>query len=159
MTWFERNWGYFAFFGGLLVPTLVVSFMWAWAGKDAMHVGGRQLLHLGWGALLYMLFSRLALVGERQAKVHFGWMLWYFLPIALVLAAALNQEFGWTVRDWQIQPGDYRHFEDPVDKAKSFSDIPCWLFGAIVAAWRDYFMGHRLVVARNDYLTGLKWWI
>lgn len=136
----------FVVFGSLFAIVFAVFGGWAIMSEESLvkHAYDREVMHSGWGALLYMLFSRLLLMLERLRNWELGWKLWYFIPLSCVLALALNQEFGF--------PGDFRTFYGTPTMWKSFPDIACWMIGAIATAWYTYFMAVRLHTARIDYL-------
>ena len=151
MSWIGKNRLYFYVFGGLMAVVAVVSTI---ALSDTQHegLGGhvwfRTLLHLPWGFVLYALFSRLLLFGERQSSRVCDWRTWNGVLIGLIVAIAVNQEFGF--------PGDFRHADTLQLRLKSFADLAGWTFGALACAWRDYFMADRLHEVRGNRLEWLR---
>ena len=152
MNWVAKNRLYFYVFGGLIAVVSVVSGLALSDSSDlSEHVWFRTLLHLPWGFVLYCLFTRLLQVAEAHlswssAKWTSDYRYFYGICIGVVIAIAVNQEFGF--------PGDFRHAENWQlrEQLKSFGDIAGWLFGALAAAWRDYFMADDLAEIRKSRL-------
>lgn len=156
MTWFERNWKYFAFFGGLLL-VWPVMFLCALLtdGADWEHWQDRELLHFGYGFALYALFQRLMLVFQRVCDKRFKypfawhWRTWFWTPVALVICIAMTQEFVWSLgAGWG---GDF--WDNEVGSPfKSFADVALWTCGATVMAWHTYFMAYQNSRYKRAYL-------
>ena len=155
----------FGIFGGLLA---IMCIVYAIAPENAReHIVDREVLHNGWGALLFMLLSRLILVWERVRDKAIAWYVWYFGPLVLMLA--INATNEWVFSFTQILPGE--NFVDPFGgdwarakragdlalRWKSFADLAGWQFGGLVAAWWSYYMADQLSWARRHYLDALEW--
>ena len=153
-------------FGGLF---FVICIVMTYAGVDgrkqlAEHIAFREfVIHLPWGAALYLLFSVLMPTWERRrnrrhvTQRRFGWFVGLLTPVAVTLACAAIQEFGFSVTelldggspwggDWN-RPGI-----DLADQLKSIADLAGWAFGALAAAWYAYKMPEPLWHWRQDYL-------
>ena len=163
-----KHWLPFAVFGGLLAVILAVYID---AGDDdelKRHILNREFsVHLGWGALLFMLFTRLLLVFERTADKAIPWFVWYFAPLVVTLAINATNEWGiamtpppercadcpWLGGDWAraVEMGD-----QPL-RWKSVADLAGWQFGGLVAAWWSYYMADQLAWARRHYLDSREW--
>ena len=158
----------FAVFGGLLA---VIAAVWMNAkvrGLDdlAAHILNREFaVHIGLGFALYGLFGRLLLVAERKRGRHLDWLPWYFVPLCILLSINATNEWlvamtgrpdGWPEgRPLTWFGGDWKRaqiMQSAPTMLKSIADMAAWAFGALACAWRDYFMGERLWLARADYL-------
>ena len=164
----RKHWLPFSIFGSLLAVILTVIAV-APTKELQGHIFNREFaVHFGWGALLYMYFSRLVLFLERRRSkrtVNFkrlGWRAWYFLPLAIMLA--INATNEWLFSFTQIWPWDWvnplggdwaraTRAGDLEKRWKSIADIAGWAFGGLATAWYTYFMAGRLFNARHDFLT------
>ena len=126
------------------------------------HVLDRNIqMHLCAGVALYLLFSRLLIVVEHlRGHRRFHWFVWFFAPVAAVMAISICQEYVFSILGgpetrWQWG-GDYRangRAGDYVAQFKSFADNATWFAGSMAAAWYCYYCPERNLSARHEYLT------
>ena len=124
------------------------------------HVLDRNIqIHLFAGMGLYLLFARLVLAVERPTGKRLPWWLWYFLPVAFVMAISVCQEYVFSLMgETKGAHGDYHYWMaqgERIKASKSFADNATWFSGSMIAAWWSYFMPKRLWRARLDYLTAI----
>ena len=113
--------------------------------KFALHIWNREIMHLGFGCILYFgIFFGLQEL-ERNLKLKGGlkWYWFFFFPIVVVLGIALFQERG----DWVKASGNLDA------QLKSVVDICCWLIGSGYGAWVNYRICERSFIARRFYLA------
>ena len=154
----------FAVYGGFLAVTLSGAAIAGVAGRAhlAHHILDRELvIHLAWGALLWIVLNRLLMTVENRTGIDFGWIAWYFIPIgAIVGFAALNE---WAlaltpIPDDCLNPGFWggdwaRAKGDALLRMKSPIDLFGWTAGAAVAANIQYKVAERAFTARCQYLA------
>ena len=163
--WIARHKLPVAVFGPLLG---VIFAVWLEARGDGQlqdHILNREFsVHLGWGALLYMLLTRLIWVAEIRTKRYLDWFAWYLLPTAII--AAINATNEWVIAmtlapvgcegcHWGTVGGDWARAKIMGDEPlrwKSVADMAGWQIGALACAWYTYFMPRRLWRARIGYL-------
>ena len=164
----RKQWLPVSIFGSLLATILIV--IWISPEELRGHIVNREFaVHFGWGALLYMIFSRLVLTWERRRSKRvlnfkrLDWRTWYFTPLAFMLA--INATNEWVFSFTQIWPWDWvnplggdwaraTRAGDLAKRWKSIADIAGWAFGGLATAWYTYFMASRLFGARCDRLKG-----
>ena len=138
-----------AFLGGFFLLALLGYSIEGKLVKDgegfASHVFHRSLLHLGWGGIL----ARSAFFGltqlQSKLKKQFNYKVFFGVPIFLVLAVALNQEFG--------IPGDFRNAPNLTVAFKSFVDVSTWTISSMYAMWTLYRNSDAAYKARIEYLS------
>lgn len=157
--------------GTLAALLLIITVIWMLSPDDLQkHINEREVLHIGLGFALYALFGRLLLVFERKRGRSFGWNGWYFIPLAMLLSINATNEWGiamtrappdwpdiplpWWGGDWEraLRRDDHTG-DDYWLRWKSVADMAAWALGALLCAWRDYFLADRLTTARQDYLA------
>ena len=158
--WLKANWRYFAIFGGLLAPIMIVGAWGAIKGDQEFlpHVLFREfVIHVPWGICLTMLAVVLMMTAQNQRGMPFAWLTKYVLPFVAVMACAAIQEFGFSVTELfggrNPFGGDWNRSDiEPWLRAKSIADLFGWAFGALAAMWYHYKAADFLYAARHSAL-------
>ena len=173
MNWLKQNWRYFAIFGGIVSPILVVMIYALATGGDPVHIGFREfVIHVPWGICLTMLAVVLMMTAQNQRGMPFAWRTKYILPFAAVMACAAIQEFAFSMTElfagnWKtVLGGDWNRplcsaqaevkgcIDDLWQRYKSIADLCGWAFGALAAMWYHYKASPFLYAAR---VSALSW--